>query len=163
MKNRTLILVFAIFFNSCEKDQKQINLKSNINIIAGCNYYSTTSIHNIPPTVSSVSYEYNESTRKLKLTHYNAGFNCCPGVLSCESLLEGNTIKILEKEEGDGCHCLCLYDIEIEVNNIDETEYKIEINEPYSDSNDALNAIINLKSNPTGEFHVTRNYYPWVQ
>ena len=54
----------------------------------------------------------------LSLIHVNAGFNCCPGELTADIMIEDGLITIVEHEAESGCHCLCLYDVEYEITHL---------------------------------------------
>ena len=110
---------------------------------------------------SCVEYSYDKNERILHLTHINAGFNCCPGELTADITNDGNIITITEAEEEAGCKCNCLYDLEIEVENVGEIEYILEFIEPYAGEHEELIFTINLKESSTGVFSVKRDHYPW--
>jgi hypothetical protein len=116
-----------------------------------------------PDTASCVEYTYDAATKKLALTHINAGFNCCPGELSCDVSLGGDTIIILEQEEAPMCDCNCLYDLEIEIDSVSEAGYQVKFIEPYAVDQDKLEFSIDLASEPDGSYCVTRTQYPWIE
>jgi hypothetical protein len=85
---------------------------------------------------SLIRYIYVASTQTLRVTHENAGFNCCPGKLSTKVKVEGNTITLLEEEDEAGCNCLCLFDLEVELYNVLPEVYLLKIEELYIGDNE---------------------------
>jgi hypothetical protein len=112
-------------------------------------------------TLSCIQYEYDEAESILKIKHINAGFNCCPEELYCHFSFSGDTIVITESEKDHLCHCNCLYDLDMVLQNVEEKKYRIKLIEPYAESQAALNVEIDLASNTEGSFCVTRKLYPW--
>ncbi len=117
----------------------------------------------IPDTSSCIEYSYNTTTHELSLTHINAGFNCCPGELSCIVSLSGDTIIIHEYEEAPLCDCNCLYDLEIEIDNVNEAGYQVKFIEPYVGDQAKLEFAIDLTNETSGSFCVVRTQYPWME
>ena len=68
---------------------------------------------------------------------------------------------IEEKEEAAQCDCNCLYDLEIEIEGVEEQSYQINVFEPYALDQAKLSFSIDLKSEPSGSFSVIRKIYPW--
>jgi hypothetical protein len=95
------------------------------------------------------------------LKHINAGFNCCPDSLSCDVALHGDTIIISEFEKSSLCHCNCLFDVDIEVNNIQKQNYQIRLIEPYAGKQAGIIFGMNLLTEQEGSFCVSRTQYPW--
>jgi hypothetical protein len=111
---------------------------------------------------SCLEYSYDAAERLLHLKHVNAGFNCCPGKLSSDILIEKNTITISEHESEAACRCNCLYDFTYEIRSLPPGSYHIVIVEPYRSPEDPeLSVTIDLEAVPTGEFCVARLHYPW--
>lgn len=110
-----------------------------------------------------IEYSFDgQSTLVLK--HINAGFNCCPGEVTAEITFNGNVVTIEEAESDQGCHCLCLFDLDFEVVNLKPGVYSIRIIEPYvEDGNQVLEFDLNLVSTSTGRFCLNRTYYPWIK
>lgn len=120
----------------------------------------------VPANQSSVYYSY-DGQGKLNLHHLNAGFNCCP-IIVCVITVDGNTITVEEKETFDelgGCHCLCLFDVDYEINGLSPGEYDIKFIELYTaESDEKLEFVITLEnSGTTGNYTVDRNHYPWSE
>ena len=117
----------------------------------------------LSPDQSCVDIQY-DGAGTLTLTHGNAGFNCCPTVLSAEFDFDGSTITITEVEDltGGGCHCLCLYDLEMQINNLPPGQYRIVFVEPYRDDPDpALDFTVDLRHATSTTHCVERHNYPW--
>lgn len=111
---------------------------------------------------SCIEYSYDADSI-LRLTHRNAGFNCC-SELSAEITVEEGVITILEIESlvGGGCHCLCLYDMEFEIAGLTPGDYDVTVIEPYWQGNtETLEFAVNLASQPSGTYCVNRDTYPW--
>jgi len=114
-----------------------------------------------PDSLSCVNYVYDAYTKKLSLTHINAGFNCCPGKISCRIYLDDETVIIKEKERASLCDCDCLFDLEIEVEGLDTKIYQLKFEEPYCGELPQLIFDVDLENCPEGSFCVTRKGYPW--
>lgn len=64
----------------------------------------------------------------LYVNHQNAVFNCCPGTIGADILVEDNRIIIGEYESSGDCDCICPYDLSYEVGPLVEgTTYTIYI------------------------------------
>lgn len=158
-------LFVGVFFISCDKEKTENPITGKIIEYSGCKYEnskSATLTGDYGPDTSCVYYSYNFQDKKLTLNHINAGFNCCPGNLSCEIELLNDTIRIKEKEETADCDCNCLFDLTINVFNIESEKYWISIDEPYGGDQEKIVFEIDLAINPTGEFLITRKGYPWA-
>lgn len=163
MKNEILVLLslllMSLFFSGCETEKKQIT--ATLTDHSGCKVLKSASVDDVSGAESCISYSYNSSTGILSVTHNNAAFNCCPGELECDVIVVGDTLVIKEKEEAALCDCDCLYDLSIEVRNLDMESYIIKIVEPYCGDQQQLIFGIDLANKPTGSFCVKRNSYPW--
>jgi len=105
--------------------------------------------------------EYVFSDGVLSITHINAGFNCCTDV-GGDIEIEDNVITITEKESGDYCFCLCLYDVDYEIEGLQAAEYTIVIEELCLDDGDELMEFtVDLISSPSGTHCIERDHYPW--
>lgn len=112
-------------------------------------------------SLSCVNYVFDASAHRLILNHLNAGFNCCPGNLSCDIYLVNDTIVVEEFEEAAQCNCNCLFDMEIEINDIKTGTYVIKFIEPYRKNQEQIIFDVHLTSQLEGSFCVTRHDYPW--
>lgn len=116
---------------------------------------------NTPDSLSCCEYSYNPETEVLTLVHVNAGFNCCPGELSVDVYSANDTIFIEEFEEAALCNCNCLFDLEIELNNIPQQSVNLSFIEPYAQDMEKLTFTINLNETTVGSVCATRKKYPW--
>ncbi|UCG50442.1 MAG: hypothetical protein JSW58_09510 [Candidatus Latescibacterota bacterium] len=97
----------------------------------------------------------------LNLRHVNAGFNCCP-VVDVDIRVEGDVITIEEIEIEGMCACLCLFDVNYEIQNLAPGVYHLVVIEPYLPTGDpVLEFDMDLTSEPTGRHCVPRSQYPW--
>lgn len=157
-------LITLFFIAACEKkasDEDQIisgRLISNSECKGLKSIFLTSST---PDSISSVEYNYHASNNKLMLKHINAGFNCCPGILTCDFRLNADTIIIQEYEEVAQCHCDCLYDLTIEIDGIETKKYQIKFIEPYATNLAPLIFELDLTSIISGSYSVVRKQYPW--
>lgn len=101
-----------------------------------------------------IHYEY-DGLKNLYFTHINADFNCCPSEITANTEIRGN--NILVAENGDGlCNCICLYDLEYVIRNIDPGVYNLTI-----ESVDDLELQIDLAESYSGTICAEREGYPW--
>jgi hypothetical protein len=112
-------------------------------------------------SVSCVDYRYNMVSNKLTLLHRNAGFNCCPGHLSCKAFISNDTIYVQELEKTSGCRCNCLYDLNIELTGVKSGAYQIEFVEPYSGNKEKISFGLDLTNETANTYCVVRKNYPW--
>jgi hypothetical protein len=97
----------------------------------------------------------------LHLKHINAGFNCCPTV-DVDIRVVGSTITVEEIEIEGLCHCLCLFDVDYEIENLPPGVYELVFIEPYLPPGDeVLGGALDLVSSPSGRLCVGRSQYPW--
>ncbi|MEW6015887.1 MAG: hypothetical protein AB1690_11245 [Candidatus Zixiibacteriota bacterium] len=110
-----------------------------------------------------VNYHYDGKGR-LILKHINAGFNCCGQPFTAEIVVNDSAIIITESESAEQvCHCLCLYDLEYEFNNLPEGNYQVEFNGLYlSDGETGLKTSIAAVGFVSGSFCLKRDHYPWL-
>ncbi len=109
-----------------------------------------------------LEYQYQADTGTLRLTHVNAGFNCCPQVIHGVVTIDHNQINIVESEDGGLCMCLCLYDLDFEISNLVPGTYTIDVTEPLLPLTDPrLTVTLDLVRSPTGLICLPRSGYPW--
>ncbi len=116
-----------------------------------------------PPDQDCIEYQY-DGEGVLLLKHVNSGFNCCPDEILGEITLVGNTITITENEslESGGCDCLCLFDVDYQINDVPPGEYTITVNQLYlMEGDELLQFTVDLTSSTSGEYCVQRDHYPW--
>jgi len=154
-----LLFIFSLILAGCETEKQQVTV--TLTDHTGCKGLKSATEDDIPNTQSCISWSYDSSSGTLSLTHINAGFNCCPGELSCSIEITGDTLVIKEKEESALCDCDCLYDLYIDVNDLDEQAYIISIVEPYCGDQQKLIFEADLAAEPEGSFCASRTQYPW--
>ena len=167
--NSVIFKISILFFIGalvlgCEKEEKPPAEISGqlINNTQCKDFFKSASEGNITPdTLSCIEYTFNQTDSILTLKHINAGFNCCPEVLSCEVTASGDTLIIEEFEKSALCYCDCLYDLDIIINGVVEGSYHIKMVEPYALDKEELFFEIDLKEDKSGSFCVVRTQYPW--
>jgi hypothetical protein len=99
----------------------------------------------------------------LVIKHVNAGFNCCPGGFGTTLRVSGDTLIVEEREDAAMCDCDCLFDLDYYLSGVARRTWWLRIVEPYVDTlkEEALFSRIELRKEASGEFCVTRDYYPW--
>ena len=112
-------------------------------------------------TTTAIEYTYDESTKSLMLRHINANFNCCPGKIYCGFEIDDNVIVVQELSEKEDCRCICLYDVDFLLNNVEKGIYTIAIKELYIEEALWLQFDIDLNESTSGVFKQTREFYPW--
>lgn len=128
----------------------------------GCKTLEPIPPLDVTPVTSDCIMHRWDGVGTLRITHVNAGFNCCPGDLSASITVEDGLILIVETEAEAACHCLCLYDLEYEITDLTPGTYTIRFVEPYIDEADEiLEVTVDLYMRPSGITCVDRDYYPW--
>jgi hypothetical protein len=162
------IAVAALIFSACgdkatEPQGTDTNPNGKVTDYTSCKYTELAASRGEEPTDQDC-LEYNyDGQSVLRLKHVNAGFNCCPDSLMAAFHISVGQIIIDEAELLiNGCHCLCLYDLNYEITGIDPGEYSIRVNQPYLENEAAvLEFTLDLTSANTGSFCVIRGFYPW--
>jgi hypothetical protein len=154
------VLIIGLSVLRCENEDQNVSAK--ITNDPECKSSKSAGlVSNIPDTLSCVYYSYQQPEEKLVLKHVNAGFNCCPGKLSCMARISGDTILLKESEESYLCDCDCLFDLEIEVTGISAGQYIVKFSEPYCGTQKKILFEVNFMEEPEGSFCVIRKLYPW--
>jgi hypothetical protein len=166
---KAFVLLFGIlclFFTGCEKSVMAPESPSEGILIGyeGCKTHSQSSGSKtglIPSSKECLEYEYDQNFI-LHLKHINAGFNCCPKKIYADITISGNTITIEEKEQEEGCFCLCLFDVKYQILNLNPGEYTIKITGPCLEEQDpAAEFNLKLHSPCSGVYCIDRTHYPW--
>lgn len=110
---------------------------------------------------SCVEYSYDKETKILILKHINSAFNCCPTLIYSKISLNKDTITISEFDKERLCKCICLYDLDIYMNDVNEQKYTLNFVEPYCGNQEKMIFDIDLKKQTTGIYCVNREQYPW--
>jgi hypothetical protein len=165
MYSLLIFSLIAIIVFGCEKNNENNpeNISGKLVDNSECKFDLKASSEAMvtPDSLSCMEYSFDKENSKLTMKHINAGFNCCPGNLSCDVSLKGDTIVMKESEESFLCDCNCLYDLDIEVDGVAEKAYWIKVDEPYAGDQEKLVFEVNLAQHATGSYCVTRKMYPW--
>jgi hypothetical protein len=163
--NVALLSVAAfLLIASCndEKDPVINGIKGNLVHNSECKNYNSNDLKfDLADTLSCVHFTYVTLNHIVIMNHFNAGFNCCPAGLRCEVSTKEDTIIIREFEKEQGCNCNCLFDLDIELNNVDPENYVVKFIEPYAAGQTALIFEMDLTHFTEGEYCVVRKGYPW--
>ncbi len=127
------------------------------------NMYYRNALDSTPFDSSCVDYEY-DGQGNLLLVHHNAGLNCCQAAFAARMSIGFGMITITEIDSviGDGCPCLCLYDLSFQLYNILPGTYFIRFIEPMvGPQEEQLEFIVDLTGPASGRHCVYRNDYPW--
>ncbi len=159
-----LFIIQFIGFGCGKGTEPKNNPGGSMTNYDGCiSYLSAAKDNLVPPCCTGFNYEYDNEEGTLSLAHFGAGFNCCTD-LSAEITFNDSLILIDENESGEFCFCLCLYDVDYELENITQGIYTIRFMEPYANDEDIpLELTIDLALEPTGSHSVERNHYPWEE
>lgn len=120
-------------------------------------------VDSVSSNQSCIIYEY-DGVGALSITHVNAGFNCCPTEISARFDFDDQIIRVHEVEDlsGGGCRCLCLFDLQFDVENVPPGVYLVEFVESYLDEGDPpLTATLDLTGATSGSHCEERTQYPW--
>ncbi|MCG6186361.1 hypothetical protein [Maribellus maritimus] len=69
------------------------------------------------------------NTAQLKITFVNAILNCCPGEIVTNVFIQDDILKVVfgETPPGGLCNCICPYDLECVIGDMETRNYDIEI------------------------------------
>ncbi|MCD6332636.1 MAG: hypothetical protein J7L89_05130 [Bacteroidales bacterium] len=114
------------------------------------------------PDQSCIRWVYDRDASILTLTHYNAGFNCCPEAIQVDLEVKGDSLLISEDDSLELCRCLCLYDVDIVIRDLPSDLYYLRIKEPcVTDSHPFITCTLDLSGKSSGQYCLKRTYYPW--
>ncbi|NLO71483.1 MAG: hypothetical protein GX102_11220 [Porphyromonadaceae bacterium] len=142
--NTTLFFVLlsaAIIVAGCKKTERHLPVQTSDVTHSGCkNSEQRTGEVLLPSSKTSGSTEitYDEAITEtlhlkaigrdmLQVVHSNVILNCCPGTLSADCHVEGQTIFVTEQESEKGCKCLCPYDLSYAISPLQAIEYTLQI------------------------------------
>jgi len=163
MKKTFFLFISILLLIGCNESNKATSKGGLIKDLSKCGGFDDRKTRNVKINfkndTSYISYNYKDNI--LFLTHYNAKFNCCPKSISAESTIDNNNIIIKETENtsSQSCDCMCLYDLEVKVDNIISNIYEISFDEAYG--NDEINFTVDLDNNTSGTLSYERQYYPY--
>lgn len=113
-----------------------------------------------PPDQDCIEYSYSEG-EVLALSHINTAFNCCPEFEADISVV-GGKIVVGEREISGLCNCLCLFDLDYRVLDLDPGVYVVSVSQEYlREGDEPLEFTIDLLASPSGSHCVQRDHYPW--
>jgi hypothetical protein len=147
---------------SCKKNNDLIgNPKGYVTKTSECKLKNTEVKKITAATESCIVYDYFETTHVMKLWHNDAAFNCGMTKVTCSVSLSNDTLTINEIEAANIANCDCLYDVELQIDNLKSGKYILYIKEPYVGNQQKLIFPVDLDKDPSGEYCVPRSYYPW--
>ncbi len=132
MKKIILFSALALFLSAmggCEKDEKktvkrdgklEIRNFSRTDCKQDADY-----IGNLAQESKKEYLELKSDGKYLKVKHINAQFNCCPEEIVVTSKISNNTIYIDENEKSHACDCICDYDLDYEIGELDYSNYYV--------------------------------------
>lgn len=124
-------------------------------------YSAETRTFEVANSQDCIAYDYDGSGT-LALRHVNAGLNCCPGEITVPIAIAGNVITLDERDHENGCHCICLFDIDLEIKDLSPGIYLLRVLEPLVVPGDApLEFELYLPGPTSGQFCVPRTHEPW--
>lgn len=154
----SLIISIGLFYSCEEEEQKQESTELSAKILSSGECKSLKGGNN----EGCLSFSYNSNTKSLLLNHINAGFNCCPENINADFNFSGDTIIITESQTDGNCDCNCLYDLNMQILNLEPKLWYIRVKEPLlGESEEILFGYMNLENVTEGSFCVARNEYPW--
>ncbi|HUU06286.1 MAG TPA: hypothetical protein VMZ49_10485 [Patescibacteria group bacterium] len=154
------VLLFVVLHSGCNQQQEEIP-QGKLTNQSGCKKFAAGLASSIVPANEQECIRYRYSENTLYLSHQNTAFNCCPGKIMTAITVSNHTITIREIEQEAGCHCMCLFDLEMEICNLPRGTYRIMVNAPYLGGQTALDFICDLELKSAGEYCLDRNGYPW--
>lgn len=156
-----LILFSIICCRDNSESKKQISLSGNLVSHSDCKSSQSNTFMMTPDSLSCAEYSWDVLTNKLAIKHKNAGFNCCPDTIYCQIALNQDTIVIQEIESNAACECECLFDLDIEIEEVGARKFQIKFIEPLCGDQEQLIFEIDLATQTEGSYCVRRDHYPW--
>jgi hypothetical protein len=162
-----LVLFILLFLSSCKKNEIMTPSGNLIDYI-GCKGGGAENISQDTPSAQvqdCIEYQY-DGDGFLLISHINSAFNCCPEVISAVISIQGSTITITETESAHGCHCMCLFDVNFQFQDLLPGMYTVQILETYidgvSEGEDIFEITLDLSKQTSGKICIDRNKYPWL-
>ncbi len=155
------ILLLLIAFGCKTKTEDLYVVSGKLLSHTECKMASTKNTAFVMDTITCAEYSYNSITQMLLIKHINAGFNCDPGDLSVIVNISNDTIIIEEFEDSNFANCNCLFDLDIEIKEIEAKPYQIKFIEPYRVNQEPLIFGVNFSNQTAGIFCINRYGYPW--
>jgi hypothetical protein len=159
-----LLICLVIGGHACKNNSgAQADVAGALLEVEGCKQWNNAVEPGTEQPKNQDCLEYRYIGQKLELKHINAAFNCCPGAVTADFNVCDKVVTITEMEETQGCFCVCLFDLEMEVDHLEPGEYTIRINEPYIENGDEpLEFTVQLSEGISGSYCLERNHYPWI-
>jgi len=118
IKLASILIITATIITNCKKEKmKIIGIKDFYH--SDCKNSSSKTFLGKPETITLKTINENE----LKITRENVIFNCCPGELKAETTITGDTLKLKEYSAENSCNCVCLYDLEYTIKNLEYSNF----------------------------------------
>jgi hypothetical protein len=101
---------------------------------------------------------WNYEDGNLWLEHANAIYNCCLDSVSVTMTAGQQTITVVEHEHlaaGGGCHCLCQYNLDYLVPDVEASQYTLQLLSESSNAGGSellFELSLDLTSTPTGSY-----------
>jgi hypothetical protein len=156
------IILLAWLAGGCASDSTAIGTLEPLGEMVGftgCKFENMSGAADIRPDTDCIRYSYDPNT--LRLVHVNTAFNCCTE-FEAAATVSADTILITEHETAGVCRCLCLYDVEYQIDRLAEGIYRVIVSQEYLlDGDEPLEFTIDLGARPSGEYCVSRDHYPW--
>lgn len=109
---------------------------------------------------SCIIWEY-DGQGLLSIQHVNACLNCCPEN-SATVTVSGGEITLDETTVNGLCDCICLFDIDFVVENLQPGEYTIAVDEHIGQIwPESFEFTVDLNATPTGMVCLERNLDPY--
>ena len=116
-----LLFTLVIIFTSCEKNKTEVFGIKNFTH-SGCKNSSNKTLETETITLKT------NAVNDLKIKHSNAIFPCCPdGELIAKASLTNDTIVLKEYSTDQTCDCLCPYDLEYTIGEIEHGKYTVSM------------------------------------
>ena len=165
----TIGVFIAVLFTGCKEESNRItnidqtpDFKGQLTTHSDCKRFQIAGLSSDSSDSSScIEYSFDAGSHKLTLKQINAGFNCCPESLYSLISLLNDTIIIEEYEKIAGCHCDCLFDLDMEIHGVEAKKYHIKMIEPYCGDQEKLFFDVDLATMQQGSYCVKRTGYPW--
>lgn len=89
----------------------------------------------------------------LLIKQTDVTLNCCPISIEAHAFIEGNVITVGVERDTGRCFCLCKYDLDYEIINVEPIEYTIKAWEP---NNEPFEFNVDLSSSTSGFYCIDK-------
>jgi hypothetical protein len=167
-----LVFFATVFFSrGCKEDSPSGETAARpvlkVNGYAGCKArdgLQSRKTLDTSPSIDCIEYHY-DGISVLTFKHINAGFNCCPAMVTADLDRQGNVLALKERESyapHGPCRCLCLFDVDYIIDFVLPGQYTIRVFGLYLQPGDAhFEFDIDLSESTSGRIEIERDYYPW--